>query len=62
MPDQATDFGLAVQTGGKGVDLALNALADDKLHATVRCIAPNGSLLEIGKFDIIKVRTRNASS
>jgi hypothetical protein len=38
------------------VDLALNALADDKLHATVRCLAPNGSLLEIGKFDILKVR------
>lgn len=37
------------------MDLALNALADDKLHATVRCVAPNGSLLEIGKFDILKV-------
>lgn len=43
------------------MDLALNALADDKLHATVRCIAPNGSLLEIGKFDIIKVTTRTPS-
>ena len=42
------------QTHGAGVDLALNSLADDKLQATVRCIAPNGSLLEIGKYDILK--------
>ncbi len=42
------------QTRGAGVDLALNSLADDKLQATVRCIAPNGALLEIGKYDILK--------
>ena len=36
------------------MDLALNSLADDKLQATVRCIAPNGALLEIGKYDILK--------
>ena len=43
-----------MQTGGRGVDLALNSLADDKLLATVRCIAPHGHLLEIGKYDILK--------
>ncbi|CAK0731645.1 hypothetical protein CVIRNUC_000023 [Coccomyxa viridis] len=42
------------QTNGRGVDLALNSLADDKLTATVRCIAPHGHLLEIGKYDILK--------
>ena len=44
----------SLQTGGRGVDLALNSLADDKLTATVRCIAPHGHLLEIGKYDILK--------
>ena len=43
-----------MQTSGRGVDLALNSLADDKLTATVRCIAPHGHLLEIGKYDILK--------
>ncbi|CAK0786732.1 hypothetical protein CVIRNUC_009946 [Coccomyxa viridis] len=42
------------QTAGKGVHLALNSLADDKLQATVRCLADNGRLLEIGKYDILK--------
>ena len=87
------------QTGGAGVHLALNSLADDKLQvssqisldsactpaawhshirlpamqlmesidikspqaalcacekATVRCLAANGRLLEIGKYDILK--------
>ena len=36
------------------MDLALNSLADDKLQATVRCIALSGALLEIGKYDILK--------
>ena len=44
----------SLQTNGRGVDLALNSLADDKLTATVRCIAPHGHLLEIGKYDILK--------
>ena len=43
-----------MQTKGHGVNLALNSLADDKLLATVRCIAPHGHLLEIGKYDILK--------
>ncbi|EIE23140.1 hypothetical protein COCSUDRAFT_47508 [Coccomyxa subellipsoidea C-169] len=42
------------QTNGTGVHLALNSLADDKLQATVRCLADNGRLLEIGKYDILK--------
>ena len=43
-----------VQTNGRGVDMALNSLADEKLLATVRCIAYRGHLLEIGKYNIIK--------
>ena len=42
------------QTNGRGVDMALNSLADEKLLATVRCIAYRGHLLEIGKYNIIK--------
>ena len=49
-----TDALLPLQTQKAGVHLCLNSLADDKLKATVRCIAPNGHLLEIGKYDILK--------
>ena len=34
--------------------MCLNSLADDKLTASVRCLSPNGHLLEIGKYDILK--------
>ncbi|XP_052751948.1 fatty acid synthase-like [Galleria mellonella] len=40
------------ETNGKGVDVVLNSLSDDKLHASVRCLAYRGRFLEIGKFDI----------
>ncbi|KAK9904717.1 hypothetical protein WJX75_001194 [Coccomyxa subellipsoidea] len=42
------------QTRGEGVHMCLNSLADDKLLASVRCLAANGHLLEIGKYDILK--------
>ncbi|XP_046963777.1 fatty acid synthase-like [Vanessa cardui] len=40
------------ETNGKGVDLVLNSLADEKLQASVRCLGYRGRFLEIGKFDI----------
>ncbi|CAG9791214.1 unnamed protein product [Diatraea saccharalis] len=40
------------ETKGKGVDLVLNSLSDEKLHASVRCLSYRGRFLEIGKFDI----------
>ncbi|KAF9408342.1 hypothetical protein HW555_011931 [Spodoptera exigua] len=40
------------ETKGKGVDIVLNSLSDDKLQASVRCLAFRGRFLEIGKFDI----------
>ncbi|CAH2098691.1 unnamed protein product [Euphydryas editha] len=40
------------QTNGKGVDLVLNSLSDDKLQASVRCLGYRGRFLEIGKIDI----------
>jgi fatty acid synthase len=39
-------------TEGKGVDLVLNSLAEEKLQASFRCIAMNGRFVEIGKFDL----------
>uniref|UniRef100_A0A1B6DTB3 Fatty acid synthase n=1 Tax=Clastoptera arizonana TaxID=38151 RepID=A0A1B6DTB3_9HEMI len=40
------------ETNGRGVDLVLNSLADDKLQASVRCLAKDGRFLEIGKLDL----------
>lgn len=39
------------QTNGRGVDIVLNALAEEKLEASLRCLARGGRFLEIGKFD-----------
>jgi len=41
------------ETKGRGVDIVLNSLAEEKLIASVRCLAQNGRFLEIGKFDFI---------
>ncbi|NXO90855.1 FAS synthase, partial [Certhia brachydactyla] len=39
-------------TKGKGVNLVLNSLAEEKLQASLRCLARHGRFLEIGKFDL----------
>jgi fatty acid synthase, animal type len=41
------------QTNGRGVDYVLNSLVEDKMHASLRCLANNGTFLEVGKFDIL---------
>ncbi|XP_055306391.1 fatty acid synthase-like [Sitodiplosis mosellana] len=41
------------RTKGRGVDFVLNSLSDDKLLASLRCLARGGTFLEIGKFDIM---------
>ncbi|XP_063708978.1 fatty acid synthase-like [Culicoides brevitarsis] len=41
------------ETKGAGVDYVLNSLADDKLIASLKCLAENGHFLEIGKYDIL---------
>lgn len=41
-----------METDGRGVDLVLNSLAEEKLLASVRCLAKSGRFLEIGKFDL----------
>ena len=40
------------QTGGRGVDVVLNSLSEEKLQASVRCLAQHGRFLEIGKYDL----------
>lgn len=40
-------------TEGKGVDYVLNCLSDEKMQASVRCLADNGCFLEVGKFDML---------
>jgi len=39
-------------TKGKGVDIVLNSLTEEKLQASFRCVAINGRFVEIGKFDL----------
>ncbi|KAH8805416.1 hypothetical protein F5884DRAFT_846143 [Xylogone sp. PMI_703] len=41
------------ETGGRGVDLALNSLSGELLHATWHCIAKWGMMVEIGKRDLL---------
>lgn len=40
------------QTKGRGVDIVLNSLSEEKLQASVSCLAWGGCFLEIGKFDL----------
>ena len=39
-------------TGGRGVDVVLNSLAEDKLQHSVQLLAQHGRFLEIGKYDL----------
>lgn len=52
--DSRADFADAVlsATGGRGVDVVLNSLAGDAIAAGLRCLAPYGRFVELGKRDI----------
>ncbi|XP_057672284.1 fatty acid synthase-like [Diorhabda carinulata] len=39
-------------TKNRGVDVVLNSLAEEKLQASIRCLARGGRFVEIGKFDL----------
>ncbi|KAH8728017.1 hypothetical protein GQ44DRAFT_757464 [Phaeosphaeriaceae sp. PMI808] len=41
------------ETGGKGADVVLNSLAGELLHATWKCVAKWGTMVEIGKRDLL---------
>ena len=40
-------------TDGRGVDLVLNSLSGELLHTSWKCVAEFGTMLEIGKRDLI---------
>ncbi|KAI1150002.1 polyketide synthase [Nemania diffusa] len=44
--------GVLAATGGKGVDVVLNSLTGEALHANWKCCAAFGRFIEIGKQDI----------
>ncbi len=41
------------ETNGRGVDIVLNSLAEEKLQASVNCLAHGGQFLEIGLYDLV---------
>ena len=45
--------GIMRETNGEGVDLVLNSLSGELLHATWTCVAEFGKMVEIGKRDLI---------
>ncbi|EFA05201.1 fatty acid synthase [Tribolium castaneum] len=41
------------ETRGRGVDVVLNSLSEEKLKTSVQCLARGGKFMEIGKFDLV---------
>lgn len=52
--DASFEFDILRVTNGRGVDVVLNSLADEKLQASLRVLANHGRFLEIGKVDLSK--------
>ncbi|KAM3592126.1 uncharacterized protein V6R79_013180 [Siganus canaliculatus] len=50
--DTSFEQHILFHTQGKGVDVVLNSLAEEKLQASIRCLARHGRFLEIGKYDL----------
>ncbi|KAI9157894.1 Highly reducing polyketide synthase gloL [Paramyrothecium foliicola] len=46
--------GVMRATGGRGVDLVLNSLSGELLHASWKCVARRGKMIEIGKRDMFE--------
>jgi NADPH:quinone reductase-like Zn-dependent oxidoreductase len=40
-------------TGGRGVDVVLNSLSGELLHASWKCVAEFGTFIEIGRRDFV---------
>lgn len=45
--------GVMRATDGRGVDVCLNSLSGELLHYSWQCVAPFGTMVEIGKRDLI---------
>lgn len=41
------------RTDGRGVDIVLNSLSGKLLHASWKCVAAFGKMIEIGKQDLL---------
>uniref|UniRef100_A0A674MU67 Fatty acid synthase n=1 Tax=Takifugu rubripes TaxID=31033 RepID=A0A674MU67_TAKRU len=50
--DTTFEHHVLLHTQGKGVNVVLNSLAEEKLQASIRCLARHGRFLEIGKYDL----------
>eukprot|EP00064_Thunnus_orientalis_P003928 superscaffoldBa00000342_g3939 len=50
--DTSFEQHILLHTQGKGVDVVLNSLAEEKLQASIRCLGRHGRFLEIGKYDL----------
>ncbi|TGJ84628.1 hypothetical protein E0Z10_g4132 [Xylaria hypoxylon] len=42
-----------MMTGGRGVDVVINSLTGDLMHASWRCLAPFGRFIEVGKRETV---------
>lgn len=40
-------------TDGRGADIVLNSLSGELLHASWKCVAEFGKLIELGKRDLV---------
>ncbi|GKZ27678.1 hypothetical protein AbraCBS73388_005307 [Aspergillus brasiliensis] len=45
--------GVMAMTSGRGVDVVLNSVAGELLHASWECVASGGCMIELGKRDIL---------
>ncbi|XP_006825595.1 fatty acid synthase-like [Saccoglossus kowalevskii] len=50
--DSTFEQKILIATKGKGVNVVLNSLAEQKLQASTRLLARHGRFLEIGKYDL----------
>lgn len=50
--DDSFVSGLMHKTSGRGVDIVLNSLSGELLHASWTCVAEFGKLVELGKRDL----------
>ena len=57
--DTSFEHMIKSETKGRGVDFVLNSLSEDKLQASVKCLARKGQFLEIGKYDLANDSTLN---
>ena len=60
--DASFEDALMRETDGKGVDLVLNSLSGELLHATWRCVGEFGKMVDIGKRDFLGAATLDMSS